>query len=410
MTTEQLEIRPHHERQRPAQAGQPWSRPLWIIAGCALIVILRLGRDAFVPLALAVLLAFVFSGLVETLRGWHIPRAISAAVLLLLVALAIGGTLDAVATPAQQWLQSAPRVLRTIEQRIRPAQSLLRRLDYISRRASALASPEGESTGTLAVTAQAPASITPLGIFAATGLFALSAITVAAFAFLMLAAGPSTLARMSSLLGRDVHAIRALQIIDAIRREVGRYYGTLALLNLAFGTVAGVVMWQLGMPNPVLWGVVAGVLHFIPYLGPAVTAAILTLVALVTFNSNAHVLLVTAVYVGMAAIEGNIVEPWLLGRRLNLNPILVLLALWLGGWLWGVAGMVLALPMLLALKVATRRGTRPVTQTRAAASAADESALDHVVAGRADVRREHEAARVEHGAGVGEHSGTAAHH
>jgi predicted PurR-regulated permease PerM len=226
----------------------------------------------------------------------------------------------------------------------------------------------------------------------------------------MLAAGPSTLARMSSLLGRDVHAIRALQIIDAIRREVGRYYGTLALLNLAFGTVAGAVMWQLGMPNPVLWGVVAGVLHFIPYLGPAVTAAILTLVALVTFNSNAHVLLITAVYVGMAAIEGNIVEPWFLGRRLNLNPILVLLALWLGGWLWGVAGMVLALPLLLALKVATRRGTRPLAQTRATASAADESALDHVVAGRTDVRRDHEPARVEHGAGIGEHGGTAAHH
>jgi predicted PurR-regulated permease PerM len=351
-----LEIRVRRERR--TRTRQAWARPLWIIAVCALVVVLRLGREAFIPLALAILAAFVFSGLVETLRRWHVPRTVSAGVLVLLVALGIGGTIEAVATPAQQWLQSAPRVLKTIEQRIRPAQSLLRRLDYISRRASAIANPGADPNNPPAANAPASASISPLEIFAATGLFAVSTVTVAAFAFLMLAAGPSTLARLSCLLGRDLHAIRALQIIDAIRREVGRYYGTLALLNLVFGTVVGVVMWALGMPNPVLWGVVAGVLHFIPYLGPALTAAILTLVALVTFNSNAHVLLVPAIYLGMATIEANLVEPWFLGRRLNLNPILVLLALWLGAWLWGVAGMVLALPLLLAMKVAARMGSR----------------------------------------------------
>lgn len=355
----QVDFRPRVHRDRRARARQTWSRPLWIIAICALIALLRLGSEAFIPLGLAVLVAFVFSGLVETLRRWHIPRMLSAAILLLLVALAVGGTIEAVATPAQQWLQSAPRILRTIEQRIRPAQSVLRRLDYITRRASAIANPGPEPNSTPA-NAPAPATISPLEIFAATGTFALSTITVAAFAFLILSAGPSTLARMSSLLGRDLHAIRALQMIDAIRREVGRYYGTLALLNLVFGTVVGVVMWQLGMPTPALWGVVVGVLHFIPYLGPAITAAILTLVALVTFTSNAHVVLVPAVYLGLAAIEGNVVEPLFLGRRLNLNPILVLLALWSGAWLWGVAGLVLALPTLLAVKVAARVGRKPL--------------------------------------------------
>lgn len=355
----QVDFPPHARPDRRARARQSWSRPLWIIAICALIALLRFGRDALIPLSLAVLVAFVFSGLVETLRRWHIPRMLSAAILLLLVALAIGGTIEAVATPAQQWLQSAPRVLRTIEQRIRPAQSVLRRLDYITRRASAIANP-GPETNAAPPNAPAPAAISPIEIFTATGTFALSTIIVVAFAFLILSAGPSALARMSSLLGRDLHAIRALQMIDAIRREVGRYYGTLALLNLVFGAVVGVVLWQLGMPTPALWGVLVGVLHFIPYLGPAVTAGILTLVALVTFTSNAHVLLVTAVYLGLAAIEGNVVEPLFLGRRLNLNPILVLFALWIGAWLWGVAGLVLALPTLLAVKVAARVGRKPL--------------------------------------------------
>jgi len=325
---------------------------LWIIAVCALVVVLRLGRDAFIPLGPALLVAFVLSGAVETARRYRIPRAVSAAVLLLLVAVALGATVDRIATPAQQWLLSAPRVLHTIELKIRPAQSALRRLDYIAKRATAMANSLPDTTS--AAPASAPASLTPVEIFAATGWVAVEAVTVAAFAFLLLAAGPATLARMTCVLGGNVHAFRALQIIDAIRGEVGRYYGTLLVINLCFGLITGTVMWLLGMPTPVLWGVVAGVLNFVPYLGPAVTATILTLVALVTFNNIPQVLLVPGCYVGLATLEGHIVEPVFLGRRLNLSPIVVLLALWIGGWLWGVAGVVLALPVLLAAKVARR--------------------------------------------------------
>ena len=340
--------------RRRVRVLRSWSRPLWIIAICALAVVLRLGRDALIPLGLALLVAFVLSGAVETLRRYRIPRALSAAVLLLLVAVAVGGTIDRIATPAQQWLMSAPRVLHTIELKIRPAQSLLRRVDYIAKRATAMASSLPDASS--AAPASAGASLTPIEIFAATGWLAAEVVTVVAFAFLLLAAGPSTLARMTCVLAGDLHAVRALQIIGAIRREVGRYYGTLLLINLCFGCVTAALMWLLGMPNPALWGVVAGVLNFIPYLGPAVTATILTLVALVTFINIAQVLLVLGCYVGLATLEGHLVEPIFLGRRLNLSPIVVLLAVWIGGWLWGVPGVVLALPVLLAGTVVRRMG------------------------------------------------------
>jgi predicted PurR-regulated permease PerM len=349
-------VRPRQPQR--SRARQAWSQAVWIIAICALIVVLRLGREALIPLGFALLLAFIFSGLVEQLRRWRVPRALSAGILLVLAIVAIGGTVDRIAAPAQQWLLRAPRVLQTIEQKMRPAQSLVKRLDYISRRAAALASP-GTDTETPPPSNVTVVPLSPLEIFAATGSIAMSTITAAAFAFLLLAAGPSALARLSCLLGRDLHAFHALRIIDGIRHEVGRYYGTLFVLNLVFGTLIGIVMSLLDMPNPVLWGVVAGVLHFIPYLGPAITATILTLVALVTFNSNAHVLLVTALYLGLATIQGQFVEPVFLGRRLNLDPILVLLALWIGGWLWGAAGVVLALPVLLAIKVAARTSSKP---------------------------------------------------
>jgi predicted PurR-regulated permease PerM len=352
-------------RRQRARIRRTWSRPLWIIATCALVVVLHLGREALIPLGLALLTAFVLSGAVETLRRYRIPRALSAAVLLLLVAVAVGATVDRIATPAQQWLLSAPRVLHTIELKIRPAQSVLRRVDYIAKRATAMATSAADATA--ATPASAAASLTPIEIFAATGWVAVDVVTVGAFAFLLLAAGPSTLARMACVLAGDLHAIRALQIIGAIRREVGRYYGMLLLINVCFGLVTGTVMWLLGMPTPALWGVLAGVLNFVPYLGPAVTATILTLVALVTFNGIAQVLLVLGCYVGLATVEGHIVEPVFLGRRLNLSPIVVLLAVWIGGWLWGVAGVVLALPVLLAATVA-RRMARPARRRRTAAA------------------------------------------
>ncbi len=101
---------------------------------------------------------------------------------------------------------------------------------------------------------------------------------------------------------------------------MGRYYGTLLLINFCFGTVLATTLWLLGMPNAPLWGVLGGILNFVPYVGPAIGVAIVTVVALVTFPGTAHVLLVAASYVALATVEGHIVEPLFIGRRLNLNP------------------------------------------------------------------------------------------
>src|SRR6516162_9146062 len=123
-------------RRRRARA---LARPLWIVAICVLVAALRLGRDLLVPVVLAVLLALVLSGIVETLRRWRIPRAVSAVVLVLLIGTLVGSVLHAVGAPARQWMESAPRVLRTIEHKTRAAQSVVRRLDALVRRASAIA-------------------------------------------------------------------------------------------------------------------------------------------------------------------------------------------------------------------------------------------------------------------------------
>jgi predicted PurR-regulated permease PerM len=110
-------------------------------------------------------------------------------------------------------------------------------------------------------------------------------------------------------------------------------------------------MTLLGMPNPILWGALAAVLNFIPYVGSATTLFVLAIVAFVSFDGVGRVLAVTGTYLALTTIEGQVVQPIFLGQRLDINPIIVFLALWVCGWFWGIAGIVLAIPSLVALKV-----------------------------------------------------------
>ena len=136
---------------------------------------------------------------------------------------------------------------------------------------------------------------------------------------------------MTVALARDMHATHVLKVIDAVRSEVGRYYATIALINVGLGLATALAMMALGMPNPILWGALAGVLNFIPYVGSATTLLILTVVAFVSFDGVGRVAAVAATYLGLATIEGQIVQPLFVGHRLDLSPVIVFLALWFGG-------------------------------------------------------------------------------
>ncbi len=337
-------------RARELLSARALARPLWILASCALLVALRQTREVLIPLMLAILFTLILSGIVEALRRRHVPRGVSALILLLACGFALGGAVNALSAPAQEWMQNAPRVLRVIQHRVRPARALVSRLSDLAARTSALA--DGGAEIHPAQANSATGGVTAIDFLAETGSVLAGIVAVTALTLLLLSAGPGTLARMTAALGENLHAVQVLQTIDAIRVALGRYYGTLALINLSLGAATSVAMWLLHMPNPMLWGALAAVLNFIPYLGSAVTLLIVSVVALVSFDSIPHVLLVSGTYLGLATIEGQIVEPIFFGHRLHLNPIVVFVALWLGGWLWGIAGVLFALPVLLAMKVA----------------------------------------------------------
>lgn len=324
------------------------SRSLMVLAALAVAAMLYFGHEVFIPVALALLFAMVLSNAVEGLHRWGLPRAVSALLMLLILVTGVGTATDFLMEPAQQWLTNAPRTLQVVERKIRPIERWMHRIEGLTHRAEM-----GGQHGPLPPPGPAPAAtLSGSDVLTATGATLAEVVTIVILAVFLLSGGPPMLARMAASLGSDLQAVHALQVIDAIRRELGRYYGTIALINLGLGAATAVAMLLLGVPNPYLWGAVAAVLNFIPYVGSATTLVLLAAVALVTFDDLGHVFGVIGSYLALATLEGQVVQPLLVGRRLDLNPIIVFLAVWFGGWFWGVAGIVIAVPCLVALKVA----------------------------------------------------------
>ncbi len=322
-------------------------------------LLLYFAHVAFVPIALALLLALVLSGPVEALHGWRVPRSISAAVLLIATLAIFAALVDYLSAPAQQWFAAAPHTLRLIERKIRPVEQVMGRIDELRNSAGNIGSA---ARGAPVPAVTVPEESAPVLLFDATRGPLLSSVTVVILTLFLLSGGPPMLARMTSAFAGDLKSAHMILVIEKVRREVGRFYVTTALINVGLGLATAVAMMWCGMPNPWLWGTVAGVLNFIPYLGSTTTLIVLTLVAIVSFDGLGHAVAVAGSYLALATVEGQFVQPLLVGRRLQLNPMLVFLALWFGGLFWCVAGIILATPTLVALKVVAEHasGGRPL--------------------------------------------------
>jgi predicted PurR-regulated permease PerM len=314
----------------------------------ALGVLLYVAHAAFIPVALAFLFALVLSGPVEALHRRKFPRSASATVILLLALSGIGAVGTLMWTPAQTWLAKAPHTLAIVKQKIGPIAKFTNRIDELRKSAdnmgsssrapaAAAATPSGENGSALILDATA-AAMTAVLTFVIVTLF-------------LLTGGPPMMARMTAAFADNVHSSHVLRLIDKVRAEVGHFYGTTTLINCGLGVATGLLMWAWGMPTPYLWGAMAAILNYIPYAGALATLTVVTLVAIVSFNTLAPILGVAGSYVALATLEGQIAQPLLVGRRMELNPLLIFLALWFGGLYWGIAGIILATPTLVALKV-----------------------------------------------------------
>ena len=169
--------------------------------------------------------------------------------------------------------------------------------------------------------------------------------------FFLLASGRLFYEKLVRILPTMTEKKRAIRVVHAVEDEVSVYLLTITLINAGLGVVIAGVMWASGMPNAILWGVMAAALNFVPYVGALVGVAVVAVVALVSFDSPGIVLLVPALYFACTVIEGQFITPALLGRRLEMNTVAVFLSVAIWGWLWGVLGALMAVPLLVSLRV-----------------------------------------------------------
>jgi predicted PurR-regulated permease PerM len=316
----------------------------------AIGLLLYVAHAAFIPIAMALLCALVLSGPVEALHKWRVPRSVSALLILIVAMGLVAGIVAVMWTPTQQWFADAPRTVAVIKQKITPVAKFISRLEDLRKNAGAIGNTSTRSAPQ-AAPAPSPQESAPVLLLDATREALVGALTFLIVTLFLLTGGPPMLARMTAAFADDLNAAHVLFMIEKVRGEVGRFYVTTALINLGLGCATAAAMMAWGMPTPYLWGAMAAVLNFIPYAGSATTLLVITLVAVVSFSSLGQVLGVAGTYLLLAGIEGQIAQPLLVGRRLAVNPLLIFLALWFGGLFWGVAGVVLATPTLVALKV-----------------------------------------------------------
>lgn len=308
---------------------------------------LRVARDLFLPLMLAFFLSFLLRPLLRLLKQAHIPEAAGAALLLVVVVGGVGLGLHSLVTPATDWLAKAPESMTRIQGKLR---TLRFPMEQVSRTAEQVERTIAGDSRTAPVSPVSPTWTRQVLLGGATA-FVSESVVVIVLLYFLLASGDLFLRKLIKVLPTLKDKKRAVEIAREIENNISTYLFTVTLINIAVGVAVGLGVWLLKMPNPVLWGVLAYVLTYIPYLGAAVGIGVLSVAALLAFEDLGHALAVPAVYAVVSFLEGNFITPLVLGRRLTLNPVVIFLGLLFWFFLWGIPGALLAVPILAIFKI-----------------------------------------------------------
>jgi predicted PurR-regulated permease PerM len=324
------------------------------IVGTFLILfagVLYYARGFFLPLILALLVTLAFMPVVRALSRRGIPPVATAIMVVLGIGVAIVGLALLLAEPTSRMLTEAPQIISELRNRFSGGgEGPLSKLSEASRQIQEMAEgPPGEPGAPQKVVLAQPGIIS----WAADTLSGIGGTLGATLLFVvfLLSSGDLFLQKLVRILPTLSDKKRSLRVVHDVESEVSRYLFTITLINFGFGAAVGLSMAAIGMPNPVLWGVGAALLNYIPYLGALIGMALAGAIGLITFPTLAMAALPPLAYFICNAIEGSVVTPLTLGRRLELNPVAILVALAFGGWMWGVVGALIGVPLLVVIKV-----------------------------------------------------------
>jgi predicted PurR-regulated permease PerM len=331
------------------------TRLLWGLFIFASLVALYHARAFFIPLAAAILLHFLLRPVVRRLADVGVPPPASALLLVasLVIAMLVGGS--ALGASLTSWVDAAPQSLAQLEEKLRSLRLPLQRLTETTSRIEEMAEPADNSDAAEPVREPVevriresafPTTAVNLTTTVVAGMVILLVIT-----FFLLASGDLLLRQLVQAIPRLRDKKQAVEAFYDLEDHISSYLLTVTLINAALGGVVWLALWLLGVPHAMWWGITAGAMNFIPYLGPLVTMVLIFAASILEFDTIGQALIPPLVFVAITSTEGYLVTPTILGRRLSLNPLVVFLWLVFWGWLWGIPGALLAVPMLVCFKI-----------------------------------------------------------
>ncbi len=355
-----VEPKPVSDTDRSAFRRERLLAALTLIMGTGLVLALpfalREGAEFFMPVTAALVIAIALVPMLEWLERRGLPSALSAFICVVVLLGVANVAVASIVLPASDWVRLLPerigRIRATLQPLMHAYSQLQRFFDDIVRQFSTVR----HAPRTVAV--EPPNSL--LDVLATSApLAAIQMAFIVLVVFFFLAGWTRmrrrTITARASFDGAMTTARAIQQMVDA----TSAYLGTITLVNITLGLVTAGVLWLLGMPTPLMWGGIVAVLNYIPYLGPITSALLLAVGGLMTFDHPWYAFVPAGCFVCLHLVESNLITPSIVGRRLTINPLLILVALSFWAWVWGTTGALLAVPLLIIIRTVLDAAGRP---------------------------------------------------
>ena len=326
---------------------------LTLIAGVGLIVALpfalRAGAEFFLPVTAALVIAIALVPMLEWFEHHGIPSKLAAALCLLVFLTLAIFAIGSIVLPALDWVTLIPERIGKVQATLAPLLDLYKSFDrFVEGILSQMAVTPGTDSSRM-VTIETPNSLS--GLLATSAPHVLIQLFFALLVIFFFLAGWTAM-RKRTIVSRGSFegALTTARVIQQVVASTSTYIGTITVINVTLGALTALILWQLGMTSPVMWGGIVAVLNYIPYLGPIAAALLLFLGGLMVFPDAWSAMLPPMVFIGLHLVEANLITPMVVGERLEINPLAILISLSFWAWVWGTTGALLAVPLLIIIK------------------------------------------------------------
>lgn len=356
--------------------------PLWGLFIFAILGVLYFAKAVFIPIFMAILISFVLMPAVKLLQKIRIPQAFGALIVLLATLGLFGILTYYLSDPIKVWVERFPQEIQLVEKKVADLRSsfndVQKTTEQIDAKIDDLTGSASKDTNTQEVVVKSGSRL--YTFMDNTQAFIVGFMSFLLLLYFLMAFGEELIQNLMKTWSERSHRIAFLRITQESQYQISGYLLLITIINIGLGIITALGMWAIGMPTPLLWGASAFLLNYIPYIGPLINMVLVTFVGLITFDHLSTAFLPPLIILVLNIIEGQFVQPLFVGKMFTINPVFVFISVAFWGWLWGVAGMFMAVPLLMILNIFIIKMRELAAAEAASKAAAVAAAVEAAVA------------------------------